>query len=339
MRAANLLLPVLSLLPTLAAAQTSGSPDAPDEIVVTGRQPGPPMWRVLNGENVLWIFPQLAPVPKDMIWESDKAAAVIAQAQEVLELPSFDADFSPRLYLNPVNLFRGMRLAKRLSREPGGRTLGETLPPELYARFLTLEAKYFPHDAGEFEELRPAFAAGRMVGIVERKEGLGSDGDIMKAIDRLIRRNRNIERTKIEVKVDIEGGFGAVAQRAEDLAASLDPKLELECFQSELRRMEEDVDEMRSRANSWARGYVDDFRGAPLRGGEEDSCLALIVLSSERDVIVASRAKLDSLWLENAERALHANRTTFAILPIADLLKGEGPIAKLKAKGYEIREP
>jgi hypothetical protein len=339
MRAANLLLPVLLLLPTLAAAQTTGSADAPDEIVVTGRQPGPPMWRVVNGENVLWIFPQLSPVPKDMIWESDKAAAVIARAQEVLELPSIGADYSPRLYMNPVNVFRGMRLFKRLSRDPGGRTLAQTLPPELHTRFLALQAKYFPNEAAEFEELRPAFAGAHMVEIVQSKEGLGGDRDIMKAIDRLIRRNRGIERTEIEVKVDIEGGFGAVAQRAEDLTASFDPKLELECFESELRRMEEDTDEMRSRANSWARGYVDDFRGVPLPGGDEDSCLALLALSSERDVILAARAKLESLWLENAERALRAHRTTFAILPIGALLKGEGPIAKLRAKGYEIKEP
>ncbi|HZF28549.1 MAG TPA: TraB/GumN family protein [Gammaproteobacteria bacterium] len=338
-KAANLLLPLLCSLPVLAAAQTGASAETPDEIIVTGRQPGPPMWRVINGENVLWIFPQLTPVPKDMIWESDKAAAVIARAQEVLQLPNIGVDVSTRVYLNPVNLFRGMRLAKRLSRDPAGRTLEEALPPALYARFLALEAKYFPNDSEELEELRPAFAAERMVGSVQSKEGLGGDGDIMKTLQRLIRRNRDAERTEIEVKVDLEGGFGELAKRAEGLTASLDPALELECFESQLSRMENDVDEMRRRANSWARGYIDDFRGAPLPGSDEDSCLALIVSSSERDVFVDTRAKLDTLWLENAERALHAHRTTFAILPIGDLLRSEGPIAKLKAKGYEVREP
>jgi hypothetical protein len=337
--AVHLLLPSLALAPGLAAGQTNANAPAPEEFIVTGRQPGPPLWRVNYGDNVLWIFPQLAPVPKDMIWEPGKAATVIAQAQEVLELPSVSANASPGVYLNPVNLFRAMRLAKRLSRDAEGRPLAETLPPELYTRFLALQAKYFPREADEFEELRPAVAAAQMTGIIQTKEGLGGDHAIMKTIQQLIRRNRDIKRTPIEVKVDVEGNFGDLAQRAEDLTASLDPSVELECFESQLRRMEEDVDEMRSRANSWARGYIDEFRGVPLQGGDEDSCLALIVQSSERDVIVESFAQLQSLWLDNAERVLHTNRTTFAILPITELLKDDGAIAKLKAKGYDVREP
>jgi hypothetical protein len=339
MRSASLLVTVWLSLCGTAAAQEAAPAEAPDEIVVTGRQPGPPLWRVADGDHVLWIFPQLSPVPKDMVWQSDRVAAVIAQAQEALGLPNFGADVSPRLYLNPVNLIRGMRLAKRLSRDTAGRTLEEVLPPDVYSRFVALEAKYFPNDAERFEELRPAFAAGRMVGKVESEEGLVGDEGIMKTIDRMIRRNRGIARTEIEVKVNLEGGFGTLAKRAEELTASLDPALERQCFESQLRRMENDIDAMRRRANAWARGYVDEFRGVPLPGGDDDSCLALIVASSERNTIVESRAKLESLWLENAERALRANRTTFAILPIAELLRSEGPIAKLRAQGYEVREP
>jgi len=308
-------------------------------MIVTGRQPGPPMWRVLDGDRVLWIFPQLAPVPKDMVWESDKVAAVIAQAEEVLELPNIGADVSPRLYLNPVNLFRGMRLAKKLRRDPAGRTLKQQLPPELYSRFRAVEAKYFPNDSERIEELRPALAAGRMVGIVQSKEGLGPDDDIRKTLARLVRRNRDIVHTAIEVKIDLEGGFGDLAKRAETLTASLDPALELACFEGQLRRMENDIDTMRRRANSWARGYVNEFRGVSLPGGEDDSCRALVLSSSERSVLVETRAKLENLWLGNAMRALHDRRTTFAILPIGDLLSSDGPIAELKARGYEVRAP
>ena len=330
---------VLLLVPGLTAGQGPASTSAPDEIVVIGRQPGPPMWRVLDGDRVLWIFPRLTPVPKGMVWESDKVAGVIAQAQEVLERPNIGADLSARLYLNPVNLFRGMRLAKKLSRDPAGRTLEQQLPPELYSRFRAIEARYFPKDPERLEEQRPAVAAVRMVGIVQPKEGLVGDDDIQKTIARLIRGNRGIQRTVIEVKIDLEGGFGDLARRAEELTASLDPALELECFESQLSRMENDIDKMRRRADSWARGYIDDFRGVALPGGEDDSCRALVALSSERNVVVEARAKLESLWLTNAVRALSTHRTTFAILPIADLLRSDGPIAQLKARGYEVREP
>jgi hypothetical protein len=338
-KAARAWLLVFLLPPGLVEGQGAASTDAPDEIIVTGRQPGPPMWRVLDGDRVLWIFPQLAPVPKGMVWESDKVAAVIAQAQEVLELPNIGADISPRLYLNPVNLFRGMRLAKKLSRDPAGRTLEQQLPPALYSRFRAIETKYLPNDSSRFEELRPALAAGRMVGIVQSKEGLGGDDDIRKTLARLIRRNRDVVRTSIDVKIDLEGGFSDLAKRAEALTASLNPALELECFEGQLSRMENDIEKMRRRANSWARGYVDEFRSVSLPGSEDDSCRALVLSSSERSVVVEARAKLESLWLTNAVRALRAHRTTFAILPIADLLRSDGPIAQLKASGYEVREP
>ena len=130
MRASGLPLLLLSwLLPGIAAAQSAAPAEPPDEIVVTGRQPGPPLWRVSNGDHVLWIFPQLAPVPKGMVWESNKVAAVIAQAQEALGMPDIGADFSPRVYLNPINLFRGARLEKRLSGTPSGQLVKGSVWP------------------------------------------------------------------------------------------------------------------------------------------------------------------------------------------------------------------
>src|SRR5690606_38004574 len=60
----------LSLLPL--ASVSAADPDQPEEIIVTGRVPGPPMWKVHSGEHVLWIFPYLTWVPRDIIWESDR---------------------------------------------------------------------------------------------------------------------------------------------------------------------------------------------------------------------------------------------------------------------------
>ena len=84
-----------------------------------------------------------------------------------------------------------------------------------------------------------------------------------------------------------------------------------------------------------------EFRGVSLPGGEDDSCRALVLSSSERGVVTDARAKLEGLWLANAARALHAHRTTFAMLPIAELLRRDsgGPVAQLTAMGFEVREP
>jgi hypothetical protein len=40
-----------------------------------------------------------------------------------------------------------------------------------------------------------------------------------------------------------------------------------------------------------------------------------------------------------AEAALRDNASTFALLPISELLKPDGYLAKLQARGYEVEAP
>lgn len=309
-----------------------------EEIVVVGRQPGPPLWRIGNGEHVLWLFPLLSPVPRGMIWEPNKVAAVLADADELLEAPNLTVAAARPLLLNPVNVWRGLRLAKRLSRNPDEATLQDVLPPDVYARYAVLKEKYFPRDM-DIERLRPSVVSGLMVGIIQEREGLTSDAEISRALRRLIRRNRGIKRTPIEIELEIEGGYREVAGRFETLVASLDRAAELDCFESTLWQMEHDLESRKARANAWAQGRIDEFRALPLPGSDEDPCFMLLSGSSEGDDLAAARARLDRLWLEEAERALRDNRTTFGIMSIVDLLRPEGPIAQLREKGYQVAEP
>jgi hypothetical protein len=76
-------------------------------IVVTGRLPGPPLWRVFSGDHVMYIFPMLSLVPEDMDWDSGRVEYLLSASDEVLLMPSIDTDFSPLVLMNPVNLIRG----------------------------------------------------------------------------------------------------------------------------------------------------------------------------------------------------------------------------------------
>ncbi len=46
-----------------------------------------------------------------------------------------------------------------------------------------------------------------------------------------------------------------------------------------------------------------------------------------------------ALWLENADRALSNNDSTFAILPLRDLLRPDGLLSRLRERGYDVLEP
>ena len=51
------------------------------------------------------------------------------------------------------------------------------------------------------------------------------------------------------------------------------------------------------------------------------------------------RTKLRAIWLEEAKKSLSTNKSTFAILPISQLLRNDGFLQDLEAQGYKIEAP
>jgi hypothetical protein len=338
--ATSLLLALLALLP-LGGGRAAEVEEAPEVIVVIGRLPGPPLWRVSKGENVLWIFPYVQWIPEGMLWDSERVARVIAESQEALSPPEIWWTPSKLVMLNPVNIARNERLNGRIERNADGGTLEENLPPELYARFAALQGRYFP-ESDYWREVRPAIAGRWMMNVIRRREGLVAGDEILKTVRRLERRNRGLRRTEISVRTIIDS-YGEYAARLEAVYASYPPAEEQACFEQQLRHMEEDLDELKSRANSWAQGHIDEFRKVPLAADEAYShqCVDLWRGSSspERETMVGMSKRADQLWLDAAENALATNASTFAVLPINELLAEDRLLSKLKAAGYEVKEP
>ncbi|MES2603401.1 MAG: TraB/GumN family protein [Pseudomonadota bacterium] len=334
-----LLLVSSALSLTQSLAQPAAQQEPPEEVIVTGRLPGPALWRVSNpDDHVLWVFASLSPIPKDMVWESQRVEQVIAGADEYLEAPGVDGSVSPLVMLNPINYVRGFRLLKRLQANPDGKSLQEVLPPAMYQRFAALKAQYDPNNK-DVDQLRPLFAVGAINDAILAKHDLVGNREIMKKVNRLVKRNRKLERTTTEVTVRLKGGYGDLADRAETLMQSLPLEQELACMERSLDRYENEIEEMKSRASSWAQGWIDDLRGMPLRGTTDDPCQVLIMASSEAGTVAEMRAQSEQAWLTAAEKSLANNESTFAILGLRDVLSEEGLLAKLKAKGYRVREP
>jgi hypothetical protein len=310
----------------------------PVEIIVTGKQPGPPMWRVKNADNTLYIFAWLSPIPDNILWESQRVETVISEAQEYISQPEADVSVSPLVMFNPINIFRGMSLGKRVMRNENDASLEEVLPPELYARFSALKALYFPKNK-KIENWRPLVAGGQMMSIIQKEAGLVPASDVGKKIRQLVKRNRAIKVTEIRYEMKLEGGFKAIANRVEDLMDSISPALELSCFERQLTQMEEDISEMQYRASTWAQGYIQEFRFIPMPGDEDDDCTNLIVTSSEEETVTEIMDSLSNNWLDAAENALQNNTTTFAVLDFSQLLLKDGLLAQLAARGYQVIEP
>ena len=89
---------------------------------------------------------------------------------------------------------------------------------------------------------------------------------------------------------------------------------------------------LRSLANAWAVGDIDALRRLAPEYGFTDCG------SNTRENQDEYKAKRIAAWLVEAERALHENDSSLAVVPISELF-AEGYLASLRARGYEVIEP
>jgi uncharacterized protein YbaP (TraB family) len=299
-----------------------------DAVIVTGVQPGPGMWKISRGDHVLWIMGTLTPLPKGMTWLSRDVQAVLAQADEVIDPPgaNFDSD---------VGMFRGMLMIPSLlkaRKNPDGKTLSEILPAPIYARWSSLKAKYLGRDAG-IEKWRPVFASQELYQAAIKKSGLTQSGVVGPVVDRLAKAGK-IKRTPAIVKVTVENPKQVIKEFS---AVSL---ADIDCFDKTLTRLESDLPLMAARANAWSIGDIEALRLLPYED-QNRTCMNAFLqtgIAQKRGMDTLPQ-RVEAMWLAKAEAALVSNKVTFSTLPISTLLKPNGYLSKLAAKGYVIEEP
>ncbi|WP_377702254.1 TraB/GumN family protein [Pseudoduganella sp. UC29_71] len=330
-------LPALCLaLPALSAlAQTEAPPAAadaeagavPEQILVVGQKPGPGLWKVSKDGHVLWVFGTYSPLPHKMEWRSQQVESILAQSQEYLTPPGAHAS---------VGFFGGLALLPNLiglKKNPDGATLKDVLPADVYARWLPLKAKYLGDDDG-IERERPIFAAETLFSAGLKKAGLSKGYEVQRKLDDIIKQHK-IKVVKTSIELPLEDPSKMLKEFKQSQLA------DTACFSKTLERLEGDIDAMRVRANAWAKGDLEAIQklsypdqetecGDAMRGAE---------FTKTRPGFQNVKERMQAAWLGAAEKALAANGSTFATLRLADILKPDGYLAALKAKGYTVESP
>jgi uncharacterized protein YbaP (TraB family) len=307
------------------------APDAPpneliEEVIVSGEQPGPSLWKVSKGDHVMWVLGTVSPLPRKMTWRSREVESVIAQAQQIIELES----------VNPnIGFFRGMRLlpaALRARRNPGDAQLKDILPPELYARWARLKATYIGDDKG-LETWRPMLAGFRLYSRALEKSGLARSNVIWPVIRKLAKKHR-VRITEPEIKFDVDDPRGLIKDFTETPLEA-----DIACLAATVDRLETDLEPMKQRAAAWAVGDLETLQR--LRSSvQETTCLDAFTsvprLQEEYEKITALAV---DKWMSTVEQALDRNTVTLAVLPMNELLRPTGRLAQLQAKGYTVERP
>jgi hypothetical protein len=312
-------------VPAAIEAVESAS-DAIEEVTVSGEQPGPGLWKISKDGHVMWVLGTLQPLPKKMLWRSRSVEAAIAESQELLIAPKVDAG---------IGFFKGMALLPSMlgaRNNPDGATLHEVLPPDVYARWLPLKARYIGRNEG-IEKWRPIFAAGELYEKAIAESMLTTQSDVLPVVKKIAKRHK-VKLIEPTLQIEIDKPRQAIKQFK---ASSLQ---DIACFTTTLDRLETDLDAMRARATAWAVGDVDALRRLPYP--DQFGACGSAILNSP---VVQDRGlqdvfqRVESLWLEQAQSALARNEATFAVLPISQLLRADGYIAKLQARGYDVTTP
>lgn len=297
-------------------------------VVVTGEQPGPGLWLVRKGGNELYILGTLNPLSANMQLASTGIDAVISRSQEVIRAPYLsvgsDASKFRMLFLLPSLI--GIR------NNPDRKTLKDVMPATLYARWLPFKQRFLPDD-DKVEKMRPMFAAQELYKAVIKRSAMSNKDPSAPLVTAAIEKHHpTVSVVKLELKV--KNPKSLIKQmktaRFDDLA----------CMERTLDRLGVDMEVLRLRANAWATGDIATLRANPVPSHYQ-ACLNAVSESAIGQQIGMGNgeARVKAMWLAKAEQSLAKNTTTFAILPITDMLGPGGYLASLQAKGYTVLAP
>lgn len=311
MKAALLAVAVLALSSAAAAQEAPAASEAAqvDEIVVTARRSGAPVWTVTQGGSTLILVGAIRDIPRDVEWrpgnleETARSADLILTPQE------------GRMSIGDI--LRVIWRMRTIGRLPQGRTTADYLDAPTQARLETLMAGERNQDWRRQSLLLLGFD------LLRDRAGLGEGRTGDDAADIVRRAGR---RARIETRP-----VGTV--RGDDMVESLisaSPETHIPCLTRAIAAAEAGPDTARQRATDWTRRQVAAVVNSPI-----DQAMARCWPWADADIAPV----LHRQWADTIEAALSAPRVTLAVAPIRLLGERDGILDQLQARGLEIEGP
>lgn len=296
-------------VPLTPAQGVASDPDAVlvEELVVTGRLPGPAWWRVSDADTTVYVLGVPSLAPRQMQWDRGVFDRRLQGANTVI-LP-----FRPlrvKLIGAPLALVSYARLKSRTPFE-------DTLDASTRARFVAVRGRL--GQPADRYGTRNALAAGlRLIGDYREQARL-TDTDPTK----LIRLLAQQAKVPVEQKTYDLGPLLSAVARTPAAAGRV-------CFDQALAEAESGPAGVREAARAWA---VGDVRGALDAERSYEQCLAGAPGAAAFD----ARTKADQAVA--IARALRTPGHAIAVVQLRPLLSQGGVLDRLRSQGFEIRTP
>ena len=289
-----------------------------EEVVVVGKRPGPPLWRVDNGDRTLWIFGTLEPLPRSLEWDSESVEWIISQSEQYITAPNISARTS-----NPIKAISTVRKIRKLQKLPRGQTLGDVLPENVFHEFLDAKSRFATRDR-KLMGLRPLFVARDLSKRAYESVGLTNRSKIRQELRKMAKKHG------IEI-VTTNGELGV--NEALQVLQETSMTAEIQCLETTLESVNSDLQSALAHALAWIEGDATNLKTFDYP--DVDSKCTDETFNHRDAVKVRNQTRAQ--WLSIIEMALQNNNVTFASLPIRELIHPQGLLAVLRKSGYKIR--
>jgi uncharacterized protein YbaP (TraB family) len=280
-----------------------------EEILVTGRRSGIPMWRVSSGKTTLVLVGSIDGVTRTTAWDPASLVTALRMSDRVM-FPQMQA-----VAVSPFALIGYLAKWRRQASLPKGQTLKDFLPPEQYRRLLTLQRRgIVPRGA---ENKHPLHLAFTLRDKVKDKVGFGQSPNqyVMGAIRKHKLRLTPIQRSSAKAfAADLFGGS---------------PARHVPCLIDAMDLAEAGPAALTARSQAWANRQVPQVLGSPA----EDVYHSCFPADPESGP--AERAALHS----NVKRLLLDPQVTVAVLDLHSLARRGGILDDLAGSGHQVRGP
>ncbi|HEY0802760.1 MAG TPA: TraB/GumN family protein, partial [Steroidobacteraceae bacterium] len=198
-------------------------------------------------------------------------------------------------------------------------------------RWLALRDNYL---GGNYDEhTRPLLAALDLFQHAVDQAGLTSTEDVWRLVAKTAY-GRHVPVAHVTIKLRFDNPIAWIQEFNQ-----IPPEQEVDCLKRTIERIETDLQPMRQRANLWSVGDIDGLRAMRYPDDRVTCFNALFSVRRMHDQLSRAEAQLNDAWLTAADNALNKNASSFAVLPLGELLKPDGWLSKLRAKGYVIKDP
>ncbi len=292
----------------MAAPGAAQDADQVDDIIVTARRSGAPIWEVTREGATVLLVGEINGVPESTPWSPVALEAATGRSQRVMSGIGVRGSFS--------DVFRLLWRMRTLTRLPGSTTSADYLEPEWQLRLDAVETRIdkdysrqsFLLTAGDL--LRDGAGYGR--------ETADDAGDVVRKAARQAR--TPVRRVEAEARGD---------QLIEDLLTA-PPSSRLVCMHAAIQAAEAGPEAVLARGQAWTRLQITEVMRSPIQQALEQ-CWPW------GDPTLGPQLK--TAWIASINTALTEQGVTMAVAPLGLLAEPGGVLDQLEIAGLEVVGP